>query len=184
MKIHSPKEKYIVIELNRRDMEQLNLCYADMDYSDESTRKAIFSVLSQVKKSLGQNFDLSDTLRVEALPRENGGCLLFFTIGEKQRRYRVLRRTATAVFVFEDVDLLLDSAAELTHNDISGVESRLFCDSGIYYLFLDGKIRRALIEKLSGYAYHMRKSQLPFLSDECCKIRENALEILCGGISE
>lgn len=182
MKINAPKEKYIFIELSRKDMEKLNLNYEDMDYSDEETRRAIYSVLSQAKASLNQDFELSDTLRVEALPRDDGGCLLFFTIAQKKRRYRVLSKS-DITYASDKIDALLDFSASMKKDAKTEIKSSLYYFDGCYYLRLRGRLHSSFILKINEFATPVRKSEMPSLNDCRCIIEERALEIL-GGASE
>lgn len=184
MKINTPGEEYIFIELNKNDMKKLGLSYFDMNYSDEKTRKTIFTVLSQAKSSLGQSFDLSDTKRVEVLPRENGGCLLFFTVGRKKKRFRLSEGGCRLYFEFSSPDSLLDMKLSEKELNTENVRSVLYGCDGKYYLFLSGNIRSSLLMKISEYAYPVKSEAVLNLKDKKVLIGENALEILCSSVSE
>lgn len=184
MKISAPKEKYIFIELNRNDMEKLHLSYEEMDYKNEETRKAIFSVLREAKMSLGQNFELSDTLKVEALPRDNGGCFLFFTISGKKKRYRCFGKESEIVFGFDNIDFLIDMTASMSTDERKNVSSKLFSDGRKYFLLIKGRLYHSLIMKLCEYGYPLKNDDKPFLSEKKCIIDKNALVILFRGVSE
>lgn len=184
MKISEPKEKYIFIELNRSDMEKLHLSYDEMDYSNADTRMAIYSVLSEAKASLGQNFELSDTMRVEALPREDGGCFLFFTINSKTKRYLYCGKESEMVFAFDNIDNLIDFSTSLSDKERNCISSALYSEKRKYYLLVSGKLHHSIVMKLCEYAYPLKNDEKPILSWKRRIINENALEILCGGISE
>lgn len=184
MKISEPKEKYIFIELNRSDMEKLHLSYDEMDYSNADTRMAIYSVLSEAKASLGQNFDLSDTMKVEALPRDDGGCFLFFTIGSKTKKYRYCGKDSKIVFAFDNIDNLIDFSVSLSDKERNSISSVLYFEKRKYYLLVSGKLCHSMVMKLCEYAHPLKNAEKPFLSWKRCIINENALEILCGGVSE
>lgn len=184
MKINSNGEKYIFIELNKNDMNRLGLRYCDMDYRDEETRKAIFSVLSQARLSLGQNFELSDTLKVEALPRDDGGCLLFFTIGRKRVRYHVEKKGSRIAFLFGNTDSLLDLSLCGESFEDEKIKSSLFLSDGRYYLFVSGRLHRLLVRRLGEFARVIKTDELPPEGERETVLSENALEILCGGAAK
>lgn len=180
MKINAPKEKYIFIELNKNDMKKLHLNYEDMDYANEETRIAIYSVLRQAKQSLGQNFELSDTMRVEALPREDGGCFLLFTIGTEIKSYRYTGRISKAVYLFENADNLIDFSVSLKKAENLELSSSLYLDGKRYYLFLKGRLRHSIIMRMNEYAAFVKSENVPVFNKNQCIISENALEVLCG----
>ncbi len=184
MKINAPKEEYIFIELNRSDMEKLHLSYAEMDYSNEETRKAIYSVLREAKLSLGQNFELSDTLKVEALPRDDGGCLLFFTISEKTKKYRFVSNISEIVYRFDNIDALIDLSAAMRNSERLNINSNLILDGKKYYLTLRGRLRHSLIMKMNEYAYPVKREETASFSEKNLVIADNALDVLCGGTAK
>lgn len=183
MKFKAPEEKMIFIELSRSDMERLGLDYCELDYNDERTRRVIYSVLGQAKYSLGQSFRLSDTRSVEALPRDDGGCFLLFTLREKKKRYRLDEGETEIYCEITTADGLLDLASSLDvrKNDLI---SSLFLYDKTYYLRLKGRITRSLLAVITEYAYLIRQSDMPQGDELRCIIDKNALDVLCGGVSE
>ena len=183
MKINSPKEKLIFIELSGSDMKKLNLSFEEMDYSDEETRRAIFSVLNIARESLDQHFELSDTAKVEALPRENGGCLLFFTIQPKKKRFRV-QPVSDIMYASEKIDTFFDLASAIDKTEMQKIRSSLYYFDGIYYLRLTGRLHHSLVSEVCEYAEPVIKGLRPCEEALQCLINESALEILCGGVPE
>lgn len=184
MNINTNSQKYIFIELSRSDMEKLGLSFSSLDYSDSKTRETIFSVLYQAKCSLRQNFELSDTISVEALPRENGGCLLFFTLRKRAKRYKVIKSLSGVCYKSGNIDSFLDFAAALTSEEVKSVKSGLYLSDGIYYLRLSGRLHKKILMKLCEYASNVRNDEMPSENELECVIENNALEILCGSVSE
>lgn len=182
MKINTPAEKYIFIELSRSDMEKLNLRYKDMDYSDEATRKAIYSVLDSARVSLGQDFKLSDTVKVEALPRDDGGCFLFFTIRKKNEKYHVIKN-GSIYLCAEKIDSLFDFCSALDKSECEKVKASLYICEGKYYLHLFGSLHSRLIAKACEYAGYIRSDEFEALGAERV-IEDIALKILGGSVSE
>lgn len=182
MKINTPAEKYIFIELSRSDMEKLNLSYSDMDYSDETTRRAIYSVLDRARVSLGQDFNLSDTVKVEALPRDDGGCFLFFTIRNKNPKFRV-NKNGSIYLKADKIDSLFDFCSSLDKSEREKVKASLFLSEGKYYLHIFGTLHSRLIAKAFEYAAPVKNDEFDSLGAECI-IENIALKILGGGVPE
>ncbi|MBQ8015916.1 MAG: adaptor protein MecA, partial [Clostridia bacterium] len=80
MKINSPAEDKIIVDLTKQDMLDLEITYEDMDYSTIETRRVIWTVLDEAGKALGRDFDPSRRMIIEAMPKNGGGCVLSFTI--------------------------------------------------------------------------------------------------------
>lgn len=184
MKINESKEKYIFVELNKNDMAKLELDYTDMNYADEKTRKTIYSVLDRVKTSLGQNFELSDTVRVEVLPRDDGGCMLFFTIGERPKKYKYCGKTSEMYFLFDSIDSIFDFANAVGIKKREKLESSLYLSNDDYYLKLKGELHRCDIMISNEYSVRIGKKEFYALKDNRCVIEKNALNVLCGSVSE
>lgn len=93
MKINSPAEDRIIVDLTNEDMRELDITYEDMDYSTIETRRVIWTVLDAAGKALGRDIDPSNRMIIEASPKSGGGCTLCFTILEGQKSRFYLRST-------------------------------------------------------------------------------------------
>lgn len=93
MKIYSPADGRIIVDLTDEDMRELDITYEAMDYSTIETRRVIWTVLDAAGKSLGREIDPSNRMIIEASPKIGGGCVLYFTIPENQRIKPYLRST-------------------------------------------------------------------------------------------
>jgi len=140
MRIEALTGSKVVVELNADDMQQLDITYEALDYADVDTRRVIWIILDHVRESTGCDIDPSGQLLIDAMPRPDGGCILFFTIKSSEAlelipcpSQRVLRKQQQLLvtFEFDNIDALLDCAAAYAR--VNGREhDRLFCQSELY----------------------------------------------------
>lgn len=185
MRVEVLTEDAIVVELTEEDMKNLNITYEEMDYSKVETKRVIWTVLSRAGKSLGREINMSGRLLVEAMQRETGGCLLFFSVEHgcknTSRRY-LLKKTDYIVCEFDNADALLCCAGRLKGLCCVS-ESRLYSSGGKYRLLVRtqttgaGLLRPCLTEfgKIVGEG-----AVFAALTAEHwhCVARENAVELL------
>ncbi len=141
MKINSPAEDKIIVDLSEQDMLGLNITYEEMDYSTIETRRVIWTVLDEASKALGREFDPSRRMIIEATPKRGGGCTLSFTMldGTKplsSRKQFLKKQEKNIICEFENADMLM-RAAECLKN-INPVSSSLYEQNGKYRLILCG----------------------------------------------
>ena len=79
MKIESNGEEKITVTLSQTDMNDLDITYDDMDYSNIETRRVIWTILDKARKALGKSVNTDDRLLIEVTPSEDGGCILYFS---------------------------------------------------------------------------------------------------------
>lgn len=80
MKVEVLTDDAIIVELTDEDMKSLNITYEEMDYSKIETKRVIWTILSRAGKTLGREINTSGRLLVEAMRKESGGCVLFFSV--------------------------------------------------------------------------------------------------------
>lgn len=139
MKITSPAEDKIIVDLSEQDMLGLNITYEEMDYSTIETRRVIWTVLDEAGKALGRDFDPSRRMIIEASPKRGGGCTLSFTMldGRKSlsaQKQFLKKQEKNIICEFENADMLM-RAAECLKN-INSVSSSLYEKDGRYRLIL------------------------------------------------
>ncbi len=154
MKINSPAEDRIIVDLSEQDMLGLNITYEEMDYSTIETRRVIWTVLDEAGKALGREFDPSRRMIIEATPKRGGGCTLSFTMldGRKlhgSQKQFLKKQEKNIICEFENADMLMKAAECL--KSINPVSSSLYEQNGKYRLILCGnedipKIKRSCSE--------------------------------------
>ena len=140
MKINSPAEDRIIVDLTEQDMLNLDITYEDMDYSTIETRRVIWTVLDEAGKYLGREFDPSRRMIIEASPKTEGGCVLSFTILDSRRKTAVQKQllkkqSECLICDFESLDALFSAAEGFCEE--TAPESSLYEKSGKYRLILN-----------------------------------------------
>lgn len=141
MKINSPAEDKIIVDLTKQDMLELDITYEAMDYSTIETRRVIWTVLGEAGKFLGRELDPSRRMIIEASQKSEGGCTLCFTIldGKKKsvsQKHTLKKQSEGIICDFDKLDNLFRAAEEIARSGIAS-ESRLFELDGIYRLILN-----------------------------------------------
>lgn len=141
MKINSPAEDKIIVDLTKQDMLELDITYEAMDYSTIETRRVIWTVLGEAGKFLGRELDPSRRMIIEASQKPEGGCTLCFTIldGKKKsasQKHMLKKQSESIVCDFEKLDDLFRATEEISRSEASA-ESSLFELDGIYRLTLN-----------------------------------------------
>ncbi len=142
MKINSPAEDKIIVDLSEQDLLGLNITYEEMDYSTIETRRVIWTVLDEAGKALGKEFDPSRRMIIEASPKRGGGCTLSFTILDSRKTCGVQKQflkkqERNLLCEFENADILL-KAAEILESLHLITSSSLYEQDGKYRLLLSG----------------------------------------------
>lgn len=189
MKIELLTDDAIIVELSADDMKKLNITYEEMDYSKIETKRVIWTILSRAGRTLGREINTSGRLLVEAMRRESGGCVLFFSVEQekstaKPKRYLV-KKTDYIACDFDNVTALMNCAERIIFSGFT-IESRLYKNENKYRLLVRsqtagaGLIKPCLAEfgNVSGegallYAHTSEHWQ--------CITDKNAVELLSSG---
>lgn len=139
LKITSPSEDRIIVDLSNNDMLELDITYENMDYSTIETRRVIWTVLDAAGKFLGRDLDPSRKMIIEAVPKSDGGCVLIFTVlngykGLQSKKPLLKKQPESLLCEFESLDDLYRCAQGFAAN--SEVESSLYENNGKYRLIL------------------------------------------------
>ncbi len=139
MKINSPADDRITVDLTKQDMVELDITYEEMDYSTIETRRVIWTLLDEAGKVLGKEFDPTRKMIIEAVPKSEGGCILNFTILDSKRKYSaqkqfLKKQSESFICEFENADNLFLAASGCR----TDVESSLYGKDGKYRLMISG----------------------------------------------
>lgn len=140
MKINSPAEDKIIVDLTKQDMIELDITYEAMDYSTIETRRVIWTVLDEAGRFLGRELDPSRRMIIEASPKSEGGCTLIFTILDCRKKsvsqkHMLKKQSESLVCDFENIDDLFRAAEEIRRSD-EAPQSSLFELDKAYRLIL------------------------------------------------
>ena len=142
MNIHSTGKNKIIVELSKEDMNELDITYEEMDYSRIETRRVIWTILEKVRVVTGKDIDPTSNLLIEATADSGGGCVLSFTVNEKQRlnecrrNLRLTKNDDSVIYEFDGADALLDMIKNVGGENITK-PNRLFRNKNKYRLVLD-----------------------------------------------
>ncbi len=137
MKIEVLGQEKISVALSKTDMENLDITYDELDYSNIETRRVIWTVLGKAGEDLGKSFNPDSRLLIEVLPESDGGCVLFFTFAppmSREKRRLIMKKDAnTLLFCAFDENAFLDALALLKNQtqtinslEIYSFENRFF----------------------------------------------------------
>lgn len=140
MKINSPADDRIIVDLTKQDMLELNITYEEMDYSTIETRRVIWTVLGEAGKILGRELDPSRRMIIEASPTPEGGCILNFTLLDSRRsssarKHTLRKQEENLLCEFDDSENLFRAAKAIVNCRLA-VESSLFELGGKYRLIV------------------------------------------------
>ncbi len=187
MRVEVLTDDAIVVELTADDMKNLNITYEEMDYSKVETKRVIWTVLSRAGKSLGREINTSGRLLVEAMQRETGGCLLFFSVdhsnknSNKNRKY-LLKKSDYIACDFETVDALFRCAEKLKFScDV--LASKLYRSDVRYRLLVQSRATGAGLLKPCLAEFGKVVGEGAFFAAHTaehwhCLAKENAVELL------
>lgn len=138
MHIKALADDKIRIDLTKSDLEGLNITYDELDYSDVKTKRVIWTLLDEAKKALGRELNISGRLTAEACEKENGGCVIFFTLSGKECAEPPVclkKEREALVFKAADENAFTDAAVLLKEFSKSpAFNADCFCFHGKYFI--------------------------------------------------
>ncbi len=166
MELIQISDNALKVSLTREDMEFYDIEFEMLDYENTQTRRAIWNILDEAKRSLG--FEAArDSLYIQAYRSKCGGCELFVRReGEKAVKRQFL-------FEFDSMEMLLYACARLK-NCKAGEGKAYTGDNGKLYLELCG-VPMFLFEIASKCEYADG-----FLDEHTSLLCENAVHTLAG----
>ncbi|MCL2857800.1 MAG: adaptor protein MecA [Oscillospiraceae bacterium] len=97
------------VDLTANDLAGLALEYKDLDHKDERTRQVLIDLIARGREAAGFS-PRSAKLYIEIYPREEGGCVIYYTkltTGQLDSGGSFLPGPTPVVFAFEDIETLL-----------------------------------------------------------------------------
>ena len=147
MKIVSPQENKIVVELTNADMTELDITYEEMDYGNIETRRVIWTILDRARHTLSRDIDPSGKMLIETVPTPDGGCVLYITVLETQAHslgcrglLRIHKERTSFTYAFETLGDLTACAARLRESAPASCKSSLFLLDGQYRLSIRSEL--------------------------------------------
>lgn len=120
-------ENALKVTLTREDMERMRLAFDDLDYANAETRRVIWNILDEAKRTLG--FTASrERLYIQAFSDMHGGCELFVRRTEEAEKVSLYR--------FCTLQLLLLACARLANCGFAEESRAYLGEGGAYFLLL------------------------------------------------
>ncbi len=143
MNITVQAENTICIELTRQDMTELDITYEELDYSNIETRRVLWTLLDEAKHTLGRDIRLTQKMLIEAVPDDNGGCRIYFSVADephgKTGKKQLIKLSGTkTVCQSVNIDNIGALAMVLQKNDCIS-KSELYTDGEKYRLVVSQK---------------------------------------------
>ena len=193
MKIEAPQENKIVVELTRADMAELDITYEEMDYGNIETRRVIWTILDRARATLCRDIDPSGKMLIETVPTPEGGCVLYFTVLERELHaagcrglLRMHKERTSFTYAFDSLSDLTDCALQLRDAKPAVSASSLYLADSRYYLLLQTELPpRRVRTLLSEYGSPCADGVMPtaFLREHGKLLAENdAIEKLTIGL--
>lgn len=143
MNIKAQTDNKISIELTKEDMKNLDITYDELDYSNVETRRVLWTLLDEAGHILGRNISLTSKMLIEAVPDENGGCILYFTVVDEDfncdNEIKVTGRLKTKTVCQSDDIENIGALARALYNTGSVAHSELYSDGKKFRLIISSK---------------------------------------------
>lgn len=178
MRMEAIDSRRIAIELSKDDLKKLNITFEEMDYGNIETRRVIWTLLDEARKTLHCDIDPSGRLIVEAVPLPDGGCILHFTVPQLSSRIVRCEPVCEAVvYKFDSADDLA-VAAERINSLSEKVDSELYTalDENSYRLIVyPNGSENLILNILSEHGVFCGKGSLfaAFVREHCVSVLQH-----------
>lgn len=145
MKIEAIGEEKILVALSDKDLLELDITYDEMDYSNIETRRVIWTILDEAKRSLGKSIDTDGRILIEVTPSDDGGCIMCFTTmpgtDYKSKKKLIMKKEAEPIlFKALDHNAFLDAIEILKESSDSSKNFEIFSYNKNFYFVIHPKI--------------------------------------------
>jgi negative regulator of genetic competence, sporulation and motility len=145
LNIQANGEEKISVTLTKTDMTDFHITYDELDYSNIETRRIIWTILDEAKKTLGKAVNIDNRLLIQVSPAEDGGCFFEFTqlpeVADTKKRRLIMKKEAEPVlFCAFDENAFLDCFDFIKTEDKSIKEYSLHLYDGEYFALIHPKI--------------------------------------------
>ncbi len=165
MKIKALAENKIRVDLTKSDLEGFNITYDELDYSDVKTKRVIWTLLDEAKKTLGQELNISGRLTAEVCEKKNGGCVIFFTLSKEayaEPPVSLKKEKEALIFKAANENAFIDAAVLLReYSKFPSFNADCFCFHGKYFIaaFFSYEISEKIEALLSEFGDITSKSE-------------------------
>lgn len=138
--IISQTDNRICVRLTSEDMTELDITYEELDYSNIETRRVLWTLLDEARHKLGRNIHLTQKMIVEAVPHNDGGCSIYFTVNDerivKNSKKQLIKSGDTKIICSSDNIENLGEFAKILSESGKVIKSELFTDGSLYRIIM------------------------------------------------
>jgi len=163
MELLKISESALKVSLSREDMEQYDIEFDALDYSNVQTRRIIWSILDEAKRTLGFEA-VRENIYIRAFKNRGGGCELFVSRSAASKEPLLYR--------FCDADLLTRACARLENCGICGESTLFLGDDEKFYLSLSGAGGSVFLDEMGDRVKYCEA----FLSEHTRRLCDGAVE--------
>ncbi|MBQ8182400.1 MAG: adaptor protein MecA [Clostridia bacterium] len=144
MNIQADGDEKIAVTLSHQDMNELDITYDEMDYSNIETRRVIWTVLDEAKRVLGKEISTDGRLLVQVSPADDGGCLMLFTqmplLESNSKKRLIMKKDAEPILLRAfDADSFIDALSVLKKHSQSIRASESFLCKNEFFIVIHPK---------------------------------------------
>ncbi len=136
----SQTDNRICIKLSSEDMIELDITYEELDYSNIETRRVLWTLLDEARHELGKNIRLSQKMIVEAVPDNDGGCTIYFTVNDtktvKNGKKQLIKLIGARILCSSDSIDNMGELAKVLSSSEKISKSELFTDGTSYRMII------------------------------------------------
>jgi negative regulator of genetic competence, sporulation and motility len=155
MEIQAGINGKISVTLTKKDLQDLDITYDELDYSNIETRRVIWTILDKARLALGKSITLDNRLLINAIPINDGGCCLEFTQlpfeTETTKAKTVLKKGDEPIlFCSFDLDAYLDCIKHIPFNSqgVKSISSYIFQNNYYVIIYPEAEHSKNLLFKL------------------------------------
>jgi negative regulator of genetic competence, sporulation and motility len=141
MEIQAGINGKISVTLTKKDLQDLDITYDELDYSNIETRRVIWTILDKARLALGKSITLDNRLLINAIPINDGGCCLEFTQlpceTETTKAKTVLKKGDEPIlFCSFDLNAFLDCVKQVKLDSQRAKEVSYYIYENAYYIII------------------------------------------------
>lgn len=166
MEIQAGTGGKICVTLTKKDLQDLDITYEELDYSNIETRRVIWTILDQARKVLGKSITLDNKLLINAMPANDGGCCLEFTqltqeVNKSQRKAVLKKEDEPILFCSFDLNAFLDCIKQvrLDAPRVREVSSYIYENNYYIIIYPQPQLSKGLLFQLCEYGNTCPASQ-------------------------
>lgn len=158
MEIQAGTNGKISVTLTKKDLQDLDITYDELDYSNIETRRVIWTILDRARRVLGKSITLDNKLLINAMPISDGGCCLEFTqllqeVDNTNGKTVLKKDDEPILFCSFDLNAFLDCIKQVNLDSQRVKEASSYIYENAYYIIIypEAQHSKSLLFQLCEY---------------------------------